>query len=145
VLAFAFLSAGPAFYGDVTGDWERFAPLMTLLQDGAGNSHSAASYQSYLWRMHSSGNGGLGTGISAFPSMHVALAVINAFFAFEIRRWLGFAMSAYAAIILASSVALGWHYAIDGYASIAVCALLYVALRKMPSLEQRPSMAAAAS
>lgn len=136
VFAGLFLSAGPAFYGAVTGDGQRFADLVALLGTHMEGSHSAATFQNYLWTMHVSGNSGLGSGISAFPSVHVALTVINMLFAFEIRRSLGVVMAVYAAIILASSVALGWHYAIDGYASIAICAVLYWALRKVPALDQ---------
>ncbi|HSO47067.1 MAG TPA: phosphatase PAP2 family protein [Rhizobiaceae bacterium] len=136
IFAGLFLSAGPVFYGAVTGDSQRFAELVSLLAANKDGSYSAATYQNYLWTMHVSGTSGLGTGISAFPSVHVALTVINMLFAFEIRRSLGIAMTVYTAIILVTSVACGWHYAIDGYASIAICAVLYWALRRIPALNQ---------
>jgi len=43
--------------------------------------------------------------------------------AFQLNRRLGLAMVAFAAVIFTGSVALGWHYAVDGFASAGfVCA-----------------------
>jgi hypothetical protein len=131
ILAGLFMSAGPAFYGNVTGDEVRFAPQLEFLARGAGWPNSSAAYQDYLWTLHSAGQTGLGSGISAFPSVHVALAMFNALFAWEYSRRLGLLAFAYAALIQASSVYLGWHYAIDGYAAIIVTALIYAAMRRM--------------
>lgn len=92
-------------------------------------------FQEYLWTLYQSGTIGLGSGISAFPSMHVALATVVALYAWEWSRKLGFVAWVYVAFILCSSVYLGWHYAIDGYASIVVVSGLYWALRVlMPNL-----------
>lgn len=131
VLAGLFLSAGPAFYGHVTGDTARFGALMAFLDQGAGGAHSAVTVQHYLWSLHNAGTSGIGSGISAFPSMHVSLVTLNALFLFEHRRRLGLAAFAYVAFVVASSVYLGWHYAIDGYAAIAVTAAIYLAIRRL--------------
>lgn len=128
ILAGLFLSAGPAFYGEVTGDHLRFADQLAFLAEGNWRN-SAAAYQSYLWSLHDSGMRGIGGGISAFPSVHVALVTMNALFVFEVSRRWGLAAFAYVAFILASSVYLGWHYAIDGFASIVVVAAGHFALR----------------
>jgi membrane-associated phospholipid phosphatase len=81
--------------------------------------------------MHVSGQPGLGTGISAFPSMHLALFTMNAMFLREFKpSWVPWAW-AYTAILLVSSVYLGWHYAVDGIASIALAAGIYFAVRKV--------------
>ena len=46
----------------------------------------------------------------------------------SINRWLAIPAGAYAALVLVGSVHFGWHYAIDGYASIAaVLALWWIA------------------
>ena len=129
LLAGLFLSAGPAFYGHVTGDTARFAELLDYLARSEG-AHAASGYQAYLWKLHEGGNSGFASGISAFPSVHVSLSVLNMFFAYEVSRRLGYAMTAYAFFIFLSSVALGWHYAIDGYASVAVVAALYFGLKR---------------
>lgn len=134
VLAGLFLSAGPAFYGAVTGDEARFAAQLAFLAGNEGSSHSAAAYQAYLWSLYESGRAGFGSGISAFPSVHVGLIALNAFFlADHSRRW-GALAFAYLAFIVASSVYLGWHYAIDGYVSIAVVAAFHFALKRVMPL-----------
>jgi hypothetical protein len=51
--------------------------------------------------------------------MHVALATLFALVSWRTKRWLGIVMSIYALIILVGSVHLAWHYAVDGYFSIA--------------------------
>jgi hypothetical protein len=135
LLAGWFLSAGPAFYGFVTGDAVRFAEQLEFLARSAGASNSAASYQTYLWSAQEAGLTGLGTGISAFPSVHVALISLNAFFLYAYSRRLGIAAFVYVAFVLVSSVYLAWHYAIDGYVAIALAALVYFGLAKwLPGL-----------
>ena len=129
VLAGLFLSAGPAFYGKVTGDAARFAGQLAFLADGRDWRHSAAAVQHYLWALHESGQPGLGSGISAFPSMHVSLVTLNALFLAERSRLWGILAFAYVALVLASSVYLAWHYAIDGYAAVLVTWALYAAVR----------------
>ncbi len=119
ILAGLFLSAGPVFYGEVVGDHERFADLIAFLNRSQG-ANSAAAYQAYLWDLHESGDTGFGSGISAFPSIHVGLITLNALFLNEYSRRLGALAFAYVACIQISSVYLGWHYAIDGYVSMAV-------------------------
>jgi hypothetical protein len=127
ILAGLFLSAGPAFYGAVVGDQARFAGLIAFLSRGDGGS-SAAEYQTYLWALHESGSAGLGSGISAFPSIHVGLITLNALFLNGYSRRLGVVAFAYVAFIQISSVYLGWHYAIDGYVSMTVVVAAYYAL-----------------
>ena len=58
----------------------------------------------------------MGSGISAMPSMHVALATLFALVGWRTNRWVGIATTLFAVIIQIGSVHLGWHYAIDGYA-----------------------------
>ncbi len=54
-------------------------------------------------------------GISAMPSVHVAMAVLLALIGWARHPLAGTALTAYAVVILIGSVVLGWHYAIDGY------------------------------
>ncbi|NGO51208.1 phosphatase PAP2 family protein [Allomesorhizobium camelthorni] len=129
LLAGLFLSAGPAFYGAVTGDEGRFAAQLAFLAHGAQSTNSAVTYQTYLWSLHQYGTAGFGSGISAFPSVHVALAALNALFLWDHSSRLGLAAFAYVAVIVASSVYLAWHYAIDGYASIAIVAVIYFGVK----------------
>ncbi|WP_047032232.1 phosphatase PAP2 family protein [Hoeflea sp. IMCC20628] len=140
ILASMFLSAGPAFYGNVTGDTARFAEQMAFLA-GSDAVNSAAGIQHYLWSLYERGQPGIGGGISAFPSVHVALITMNALFLSSYSRGLGGLAFAYVGFVLASSVYLGWHYAVDGYTSIVIVTLVYHFSRK---LFDRQTAAAAA-
>jgi small basic protein len=129
LLAGLFLSAGPAFYGLVTGDEARFGEQLQFLARGLGSPDSSAGFQAYLWELHISGKAGLASGISAFPSVHVALIAMNALFLRDHDRRLGLAGFAYTGLIMASSVYLGWHYAIDGYVAVMVVVGIHFALK----------------
>lgn len=130
IVAGTWLSAGPAFYAQVTGDIERFGGQMAFLASSATESSSAVKMQAYLWRLHESGNMGFGSGISAFPSMHVALITLITLYVNEFNPRIGRLLWIYVGFVMISSVYLGWHYAIDGYASLILVTAIYWALRK---------------
>ena len=102
-LAYVFSSAGPIFTG-------RYDPALA--------PESMRRMVHFLWTNYEQRNATLGAGISAFPSMHVALAM---WFAFALRAkglwWLGIA---YTVSIFAGSIILGWHYSLDGIGGIGV-------------------------
>lgn len=134
IVAGSLMSAGPAFYGAVTQDVERFRPLLLALSQDQ-SPFSASIFQSYLWFLHEKGLSGFGSGISAFPSIHVGLIVMNALFVWEhSRRWGAVAFAA-CLLTMASSVYLGWHYALDGYVAAGVMVLAHQALKRMPRLQ----------
>jgi len=124
-----FISAGPAFYGQVTGDTARFGEQLAFLSLTQGTGNSALDYQNYLWAAYQAGKASIGSGISAFPSVHVGFVAINALFAFEYGRKLGLAALGYVLVTLLSSVYLAWHYAIDGYFSILVVVAIYFGVK----------------
>lgn len=64
-------------------------------------------------------------GVAAFPSLHVGIAAIFAFFVFQVNRGIGAFFIAYAVIVQIGSVLLGWHYAIDGYFAIGMAYLFF--------------------
>ncbi|ODN69662.1 phosphatase PAP2 family protein [Methylobrevis pamukkalensis] len=130
VFAAAGMSAGPVYFGAVTGDTARFAELVATLSATSDLPFSAANLQAYLWQAHVGGQGGFGTGISAFPSLHVGVMTLNALFLRELDRRLGLAAFAYAGLIWVSSVYLGWHYVVDGAFSVAVVLALHPLLRR---------------
>lgn len=92
----------------------------------SGLAESAVGYtQENLWRFLAEFNQEKGSGISAFPSVHVAIAALLALYGWE-RGPLWAALSgAYCLIILFLSVYLGWHYAVDGYFSILALWLMW--------------------
>ena len=117
VLAYWLSSAGPCYYGLVEAGPDPFAPLMDYLYGvHAQVPLNALQVQEWLW----SGYAGLGPfeGISAMPSLHVALPVLYALVGVRVNRWLGLGFGIYAFLIFLGSVHLGWHYAIDGYVSV---------------------------
>lgn len=104
-------SAGPIFY-ERLGLGDRFADLPSRPW--------AQVTSDYLWANYLAQGSKIGGGISAFPSLHVAGAAWLALVirSYE-RRAAPFAF-AYLALILMGSVYLGWHYAADGIAGIAI-------------------------
>jgi len=133
VLAFLLSSAGPCYYGRVTGLPDPYAPLMHLLNAMDAPHVASGSYwhlwslttQQQLWSYQFLSTTSIGAGISAMPSMHVSMAYLLAFSSYRINKWLGRIMLAYAVIISIGSIDLGWHYAVDGYVSIAITYLLW--------------------
>lgn len=125
-VATAFASVGPAFLGPFYGD-TTFSPLMNYLQI------TDATYP--IWALRTQGmllaNAALdgprvGSGISAFPSVHVAIATLNAIYLWRfggLARWASFA---FLIVIQLGSVHLAWHYGIDGYASMLATPIIWM-------------------
>jgi len=95
-----------------------------LRQVNASYELTALRSQGILWQGYIGAGDIKFYGISAMPSMHVALPVLYMLAGFRENRWLGWAFLVYLIAILIGSVHLGWHYAIDGYVSILVVAVL---------------------
>jgi len=123
-LATIFSSAGPAFY-ERAGFGEDYLPLMSALKQAGGQTALwALSTQDVLWEGFVGERRG-SAGISAFPSMHVATATLMALYARRVNRILGWVAWGFLAAIMLGSVVLAWHYAVDGYASIALAAVVW--------------------
>lgn len=121
---YALPSAGPVFHQAI--------PLQPWV----------AEAKAYLWQDYLRGGGNIGTGISAMPSVHVAIAL---WVALVIKSYvpkfapLGFA---WFTIVAVGSVALGWHYAVDSLAAIgiAVAAWLLAGLSPAAAEEGRTKL-----
>lgn len=121
ILGTIFSSVGPCFYGRLLPGEDPYAPALAWL------STANESYHLYtvdvireLWRAYDTGTG-LINGISAMPSMHVGSAIVFALLGISSgKRWLGWALSGFAVVIMITSVHLTMHYAIDGYASLLI-------------------------
>lgn len=112
-------SAGPCFYALAVGSAGPYQPLMDYLREAAHQYPLwSPNMQQILWQNYLHPEVSITRGISAMPSIHVAMAALMALLGWRIGRALGLALTAYAVLILIASVHLGWHYAIDGYAGI---------------------------
>lgn len=128
VIAGGFASVGPVYYDALLGG-TRFAGLNdALTASGVADSHLGVA-QAMLWTNYAEKAQAIGTGISAFPSVHVGVSTIFALYLAERSRWLAPLGLAFVATIQFCSVYNGWHYAIDGYASMIVMCAAWWALR----------------
>lgn len=137
LLAFVFPSAGPCYYGAVTGTTvDPFAPLMATLRAHEAHGFLFATFnQRGLWAASQQDVWLPFGGISAMPSLHVGMAVLMALVIGTRGRLLGGLGWLYAIAVQVGSVALGWHYAIDGYLAGA-CAF---ALWRLSALVDSPT------
>lgn len=122
-IAFATLlsSAGPCFL-DLIGhpDAQRYSGLFPL-----ANAPGAAAAQQYLAEAYRMGGAGPGTGISAMPSVHIAVVALLVFASRHYGRVaFGLAIVFYALMFL-GSVHLGWHYVSDGIVATAATILIW--------------------
>jgi membrane-associated phospholipid phosphatase len=114
-----------------------YAPLMqslSNLSEGSiknGGSHLYATFnQDGLWEGAITGEWGPFGGISAMPSVHLSMATLFVWLAFEVRKWLGWVFVGYLALIQIGSVILGWHYAVDGYLGILLASMIWLCVRR---------------
>jgi PAP2 superfamily len=127
-LATGFSSAGPCYYTRLTGQDAPYGPLLDYL----GSLHLiAVPVQDALWANYVSSRLVPFSGISAMPSIHVALPVLFAIASHALRPMLGWIFAAFAFLILVGSVHLGWHYALDGYVSIGLTILIWGATGRL--------------
>jgi hypothetical protein len=103
VFAYLFASMGPLFSGGY---------------DPAVAPESVRLAAEFLWANYQAKGALIGGGISAFPSMHVAVAAWLAIVLRD-RGWPKLGIS-YFIGVFAGSVILGWHYAIDGAAGALI-------------------------
>lgn len=115
-MATGFSSAGPCFY-DRLALGSDYNDLMAALHSANQTIPIwALPVQDMLWDGYKGIREG-SVGITAFPSLHVATSVLIATAGSKLGKKIGIALWSYAALIMIGSVALGWHYAVDGYTS----------------------------
>ena len=127
VLAMALSSAGPCFYEFVVDGFNPFTAQMEYFNDlaDAGWPMWALQTQDLLWSTYQANETGVGSGISAMPSVHVALAFLFYLLSRSYGRAARLFFGGFAVVIMIGSVHLAWHYAIDGYVGAAVVALIW--------------------
>lgn len=125
VAAYLLASAGPCYYERAFGD-PTFAPLMARLDvlaaevEAMGLGTWGFDVQDKLWAAYAGNEGMFGGGISAMPSIHVAVATLMAIGAHSLSRRAGWLLGGFAFVIWVASIHLGWHYAVDGIVAAAM-------------------------
>ena len=119
-------SGGPVFYEQL-GLGSRFSALPI--------EPWVAAARDYLWTEYLDPQSAIGAGISAMPSMHVAIALWVALVLRGYSRrwqWLGWA---WFAAIFAGSIHLGWHYAVDSIAAVLIAVISWHLAQRIISRE----------
>ena len=125
VLAIIFASVGPCFVGPLLG-MDTFDEKMALLT--AANEQfpiMVLDVQKLLLAWYMADDYGLGRGITAMPSMHVALAFLFFLAIRKVNRVAGIAFFIFFVAVLLGSVHTAYHYAVDGYFSIILTLLVW--------------------
>lgn len=126
VAAIALNSGGPMFFHDYTGltTYDGFVQhLRAMSGDTAWTAYAVA--QTLGGDLPAGLPAPPGRGISAMPSLHVATAFLIVLHAWGAGRLQRILASIYCLLISVGSIALGWHYAIDGIASILLTLLVW--------------------
>jgi hypothetical protein len=111
ILAPVFGSVGPIYYARLVPGPDPYASIAGQVQ-----GLRAHVIQQWLWVATNTPTFIPVTGISAMPSVHIAQATLVALLAWTSRWWFFRALGlAFLVLLQLATVALGWHYAIDGY------------------------------
>lgn len=121
VAAVSLSSAGPAFFGNVASGPDPYVPLMAYLHSVNDwvPLHALAN-QERLWQTYRHWGG-----ITAMPSMHLAITTIVALTAIRSHRRLAWIAVPWWLMMMLGSIHLGWHYAIDSYAGTLAAAAIW--------------------
>jgi hypothetical protein len=137
VLAALLVSAGPCYFGPLGMTPNPYEGLMAYLHTTNREIIwlPAVWTQDLLWR----GYTGLGErlGISAMPSLHNAVALLNVLVAWSVNRKLAWLLAVHAALVFVGSVHLGWHYAVDAYIGWALVGLIWTGTAFMARFGRR--------
>ena len=119
ICATIFSSAGPCFLELIRHPYAERYPFFPM--EYAGGSQRIMNYlaEGYL-----DGDFGMAKGISAMPSMHIA--VVTLYLVAARKPWTMALSAIYFTLIFVGSIHLGWHYAADGIFAAIGTILIYL-------------------
>ncbi|HWU61956.1 MAG TPA: phosphatase PAP2 family protein [Ensifer sp.] len=138
LLATVFASVGPIFYPEFYPGTAQFMQLKPAIENNPYITN-ITSYSDYLLYAYRSREFVFASGISAFPSVHVAVATLAAWFLTSFGRRCAVIGWTNAVIVQYGSIYSGWHYAIDGDASLILVSACWIALSRFYDLPLMPA------
>ena len=124
-MAIGFASVGPCFTYPLLGIHTFDAQMEYLHRANDRFPILVLQVQARLLAWHQSGQHGLGRGITAMPSMHVALATLFWLAVRHVSKRAGYFFAVFLAVIFIGSVHLAYHYAVDGIVAAGVTIALW--------------------
>ncbi len=126
-MATAFASYGPCFVKPLLGYTDFDAQMGYLRSANQIYTVMTVPVQQMLLEGHHTSSHSLGSGISAMPSMHIAVAFIFYLASRRLSAPWGKACLAFFILIWIASVHLAYHYAIDGLVSVLAVGAIWKA------------------
>lgn len=124
-LATLLASVGPCFVGPMFGDSTFDAQMAYLNAANEQVPVMTLRVQGMLLEWYASAEDGLGSGITAMPSMHCAIAFLYYLAMRRISPKLGAFFGVFFAVTWIGSVHLAYHYAVDGLVSLIAVAAIW--------------------
>ena len=126
-LATMLASVGPVFIGPMFGDPTFDAQMAYLNAANEQVPVMTLRVQGMLLEWYANAEDGLGSGITAMPSMHCAIAFLYWIAMRRISKPWGAFFAVFFFITWISSVHLAYHYAVDGLVSLLAVAAIWAA------------------
>jgi hypothetical protein len=145
--AIELASVGPCFAGALhVGDGAAFADQAIYLRK-ANSQLPILEFveQGRLLSAAGAGRPTLGSGISAMPSMHIAVAFLMMMVGWRLGRWAGVIGTLYLVVVIIASIHLGWHYAVDGLAALVGAAAIWLVCGLVARWSLQPAALGAAA
>lgn len=127
VMAMLLASYGPCFVGPLAAIPDFDGQMAYLRAANAQIPVLTLDVQDMLLARFHAAENGLGSGISAMPSMHIAMCTLFYLGMRKIDPRLGRAALAFGIVIWVSSVHLAYHYALDGVVSVLAVGAIWKA------------------
>lgn len=137
LLAIIFSSAGPCFL-DLIGHPYAYRYANIPMEGAPG----AVFAQNLLASEYRAGNVGVFLGISAMPSVHVAISTLVALAVRRLSSFVFVMACMFYALILIGSIHLGWHYGSDGVLATILVLGIWRAFRAEPPISLRHTVPA---